>query len=443
LAARKSAFQLRDECLLHRRLFYPLCCSLAALLVGSFNTSAPARHEEAGSRIPRTVVDDLLRVVVLSPDGKWFATSSYPSATIRLWDAATGRQTAVLKIDASIISSAVASPDGKKLFVATEDDMRVWDVATGKQSQRILAGVQFGFEAASFSDDRSKYISTSMKEGELDPDGKHVSATIKVWDVPSGKEEQCFKFKQSTAVLLTDFLSLLGGVPRNEEVMGTAISPNGKWVVAGTRRGFVRRWDAVTGKEARSFGSPKDWTASPLGFTKDGKWLATSVLTVSMLRKTDSVPVIRLWDVATGEAKHQIDNAGSATFSQIFSDDGKWLLTGRDESTVRIWDVDTAKEIRAFTAGKRRFVSCRLSNDKKVLATCDDGGEVRLWHAATGEQFRKIQACPISDRSKSKVVLELLFTQDFKSMIAWHERRLTLWNLESGKPIQSIEVKDD
>jgi WD40 repeat protein len=64
-----------------------------------------------------------------SPDGKRVVTASFDK-TARLWDAASGKEIAVLKGHTNQVQSAAFSPDGKRVVTASSDNTaRLWDVA--------------------------------------------------------------------------------------------------------------------------------------------------------------------------------------------------------------------------------------------------------------------------------------------------------------------------
>ena len=52
--------------------------------------------------------DDLVNIVVFSPDGKYVATASHDN-TARVWDAVTGKQIFVLNHDGGVIQCCVQS----------------------------------------------------------------------------------------------------------------------------------------------------------------------------------------------------------------------------------------------------------------------------------------------------------------------------------------------
>jgi hypothetical protein len=63
-----------------------------------------------------------------SPEGARVVTAS-GDKTARLWDAATGKQVAVLRGHDDLVRSAAFSPDGSRVVTASEDKTaRLWDV---------------------------------------------------------------------------------------------------------------------------------------------------------------------------------------------------------------------------------------------------------------------------------------------------------------------------
>src|SRR5262249_24916360 len=73
-------------------------------------------------------------LVVFSPDGKTLASSGRCNSQVALWDVTTGKQAALLRgYDAYGVRAMTFAPDGKTLVsVGYHDGIKLWDVASGR-----------------------------------------------------------------------------------------------------------------------------------------------------------------------------------------------------------------------------------------------------------------------------------------------------------------------
>ena len=110
-----------------------------------------------------------------SADGTRIVTASYDK-TARVWDAATGKETARLEGHTGRVTSAAFSADGTRIVTASYDKTaRVWDAATGKDTAR-LEGHTGTVTSAAFSADGTRIVTASYDN------------TARVWDAAPGKE---------------------------------------------------------------------------------------------------------------------------------------------------------------------------------------------------------------------------------------------------------------
>jgi tetratricopeptide (TPR) repeat protein len=110
--------------------------------------------------------------VAYSPDGRRLASASRDK-TVKVWDAATGKELLALKGHTDRVRSVAYSPDGCRLASASDDrTVKVWDAATG-QPLLTLRGHGAWVHGVAFS-----------------PDGRLLASagydrTVKIWDATS------------------------------------------------------------------------------------------------------------------------------------------------------------------------------------------------------------------------------------------------------------------
>ena len=94
-----------------------------------------------------------LNRAVISPDGRWVATSGWHSEVVKVWDARTGSLVKELPLGLNIV--AFFSPDGRTLVTSRGDEYRSWDVPSWLPSLRLPWEIQSYPGWVAFSPDRS------------------------------------------------------------------------------------------------------------------------------------------------------------------------------------------------------------------------------------------------------------------------------------------------
>ena len=119
--------------------------------------------------------------VAFSPDGRRIVTFQGPSpissgpSYAGIWDVETSHRLFVLRGHGGAVSSAVYSPDGRRILTASGDaTARIWDAADGRELAR-LEGHEDSIDSARFSPD-AKVIFTY---------GRDRSARL--WDGTTGR----------------------------------------------------------------------------------------------------------------------------------------------------------------------------------------------------------------------------------------------------------------
>jgi WD40 repeat protein len=368
--------------------------------------------------------------VAFSPTGRAIAVANRQAVLVL--DTSTGRASSPDAGHAGPVVSVTFSSTGKALVSGSEDDtVRLWDAASGKQSRRLLRPLTPPREESSGFAELQGIVGMRCV---LAPDGKAVAAVwpagpAHVWDAVTGK-----------------LLHQLGGSPGQYCL---ACSPAGTVLAATGTDGLVRLWDRTTGKEvsrltwqtrpAEELEIEEGAGAAALTFSPDGKSLAAGGL-VEDGKKPGQKVVIRLWESATGALRLEIsplpgrlpqylgDLPGmAATFdtfllSLTFSPEGKTLAAGGFTS-ITLWDAATGKELRRLGGAAVRASTAAFSADGKVLAAGQLDGSVRFWDVATGTILRDFPA-------HEAAVTALAFAPDGKTLAsAAADTTVLVWDL--------------
>jgi WD40 repeat protein len=114
-----------------------------------------------------------------------------------------------------------------------------------------------------------------------------------------------------------------------------AVTPDGRFLLAGTRHGYARVWQLRDGKEVASF-KDHDREVTSLIVLKDGTAVSAGV---------DGV--LRAWDPATGRSKNHITVGGSSVLTLALSGgDSPHILVGCEDGKAHLRKIDWLKDPR-------------------------------------------------------------------------------------------------
>ena len=266
-----------------------------------------------------------VQAMAVSSDGSLLATGlgfpeKHGTASISVWETATGRRIQKLRGYAVFVFSLAFSPDGR--FLASVGDDRgsrtvtVWDLKTGLPAFTTEPYPDFGpiLFCVAYSPDGQRLVAAGQ-DNEL-----------KVWDAATGLRR-----------------GVLGEHDRN--VYNLAFSPgDGRYLVSAGKDGKLRIWDGTRLDEHQS--SPREMAlaggeiADTLAFNAQGTRLA--------VRSRDLTASI--WDVATGTNVLTLRDSAHGFNALAFSPDpeGRWLASGGLDSTVKVWDAQTGICLHTF-----------------------------------------------------------------------------------------------
>ncbi|GAB4574983.1 MAG: adenylate/guanylate cyclase domain-containing protein [Anaerolineae bacterium] len=322
--------------------------------------------------------------VAFSPDGRYALTGG-EDARLILWNLADGAIVRQFEGDA-LMTDVLFSPDGESVAALFNGCIRRWVVATGEPLPAIAC------------DDPATPARWSLA---LSPDGRHaltgsVQGMVQLWDLDTGAEE----------------LRLLGHA---QNVHRVAFSPDGRQAISGSSEGSVRVWDLRNGAEVRMISGPTPGSAflSGVAFTPDGGRVIAG--TRDAQRGAPGSAMI-LYDAATSAEIMRFGGHSGQVNDIALSPDGRWVLSGSEDTTVTLWSVNTGEIIRRFTRhqgpvrtvafGPRGLTAFSGSGASPLLNinenliihwNLETGLEIRRWVGADIE-VRSLAVSPAGDR---------------------------------------------
>jgi hypothetical protein len=275
----------------------------------------------------------------------------------------------------TLINALTFTPDSKRIVVGGNHELTVWDAATGKLQRRIFTRAERALAMAYLPD--GKLVVAGARHGQ--------EGDVRIYNIDAGTPKDfggvpTVDGVNDKSVFLKELIQV------DDAIWALAISRDGKKIAAGGCDRMVRVFDVASGNVEHAIENHADWILG-VAFTPDGKGLVTA----------SRDKTAKVWDLANKESMLTFPDHQNIVNNVAITPDGKFGLSAGEDGSIRIWQAtDQAKQIGKATksmAGHTKAVF-RLANYADVktplLASCSADMTVRLWNPVTGTALKTL-----------------------------------------------------
>ncbi|MDA9206945.1 caspase family protein [Crocinitomicaceae bacterium] len=329
-----------------------------------------------------------------SPNGRKIVIASWDNV-ISILSSRSGKTINILSGHDDSVRSAVFDNTGKKILSASYDGTAVlWKSNSGKIIQRFEKHTDV-IESAVFSSDGLKVLTASRDN------------TACIFEIGNGKH-----------------IHTLSG--HTEDVLSAIFSPDNKMVLTMSLDNSMRLWDCDSGELIKIFKSAETEDINSADFSADGK----SILTASGLNYA-----AHIWSISKGSVIQTFERHTSPINSVTFSSDGTKILLAASSDGAYLMDCKFGNPVSHIK--EKNFLKSAIfsPDDKKILTTSWDK-EARLWDSSSGALIGGFEGH--SENINSSVSSAIYSPDSTKILTAsWYSVRL--WDSNSGALIHSLD----
>jgi WD40 repeat protein len=303
-----------------------------------------------------------------SPDGKVLAAAAL-DGTVQTWDAATGQRLGLYDVPRNPTGRAGFTADGKLLaWGSNGQSVYAWDVRAEKWLTPT-GGHQTAVGTVAFTPDGRGIVSVSSDGAAL------------FWDA-AGKERRRVQLHGGDGSPFP-----VGAFMRFN---GVVLSPDGKYALASSGSG-VSLFELGKGREVCTFSGGYPGIGPAGAFSPDGSLVVTGNMDFQARK-----PLVRLYDVATGQELHKLEGHTGDLRGMAFAPDGKAVASASTNFQptqtyeLRLWEASGGKSLWRAERPQAWVVGLAFAPDAKAVAVLEQTGAVALHETTGGRELRRL-----------------------------------------------------
>lgn len=329
---------------------------IVVLIVFSFTLvlTLPVAAQDGPSALNATTVNQIVRLAAFgqgsshdlawSPDGRSIAVAS--DSGLQLHDAATLQHRGRLGDRPWPVTAAFWTRDSATVLTANTTEVVHWEVATDLELDWIP--ILDGYDVAG---------------GEMALDGSRVVLLDE-----SYRNLVVWQMVPQPHLIMIEMIQTHG-------IESVAMSPDGRYAVAGTREGNVEVWDVETRQRHFTLEGAHGNPVTALA------WAGHTLVSAGEAQ-------IKLWDVRTQTETMRLEDHTACVHDLAFAPNGGRLASASYDRSVRVWDLNGGQTL-ALYEGREMMSDLSWSPDGRELAALAEGGDVYVISPHSGELLRR------------------------------------------------------
>jgi WD40 repeat protein len=214
-----------------------------------------------------------------------------------------------------------------------------------------------------------------------------------------------------------------------ERVLGVSLTYDGKYAVTGSNDNSLNLWDLQSGECLKTI-RPHTSYLKALDATPNLNLVVTS--------GGNPDTALRLWNYKDIEPKGELFGHTGRVNAVKLTPDGRFVISGSNDSTVKVWDTTTHQCIADFHQHKDAVTSVDISLDGRIGVSGGHDNMICVWDIPAKVCLRKFEAIEdLGSAVKLSVDNKILYScggYDGRTV----KSTIKLWDLSTGECIRTL-----